>query len=110
MDPNGHGWLAIAMVAVHPDSWPDWLKQVIAGLLVVFIASFAGASLALWREQGILQAQVSAEVALARSERHSIQVQINAINREQDEQTANIKRAHDRINLHLEGHAEKTRK
>jgi len=109
MEPNGHGLLGLAMMAAHPDSWPDWAKQIVAGLVVVFVASFSGASLALWREQGILQAQVAAEVSLARADRHSIQVQINAINREQDEQTANIKRAHDRINAHLEGHQPKAK-
>ncbi len=34
MDGNGHSLFALALMAVHPDSWPAWMRQVVAGASV----------------------------------------------------------------------------
>jgi len=90
MDTNGHGLIGFLLVAARPDTWPTWLRQVVAGATVVFITSFVGTSLALWREHSVIFERMNSIL---------LKTQVNE--RDIAENRARIQRIHERISAHI---------
>jgi len=88
---NGHSVLALALAAARPEGWPAWLRQVVAGAVVVFVTSFAGSSLALWRNQAVIVEKLS-----------SISERLKHIEEEDKKLDSRITRAQERISRHIE--------
>lgn len=108
MDGNGHSWLAIMLAtAVRPSEWPLWIRQVLGGAAVVLITSFAGTSLALWREQAVIVERIQAVTAASVISRQVLQEQVISNDRDIEEIRRSVQRAYERISAHTENHVAK---